>query len=365
MGAMDELIDKAVVTQLSDLLSHAGLRSTTLLASANAVDGNKLRQRVDITREALLVDLPQTYTDTAKLIRNAYDDPSFGGWMLWPVSEALVDRAISGGRDDDFDDAMTVLSLLTTRFTGEFAIRAMLEARLERALSVAETWTQHPDEHVRRLASEGTRSHLPWAKGVPTLVKRPGLTRSIVDSLYRDESEYVRRSVANHVNDLSRDDPDIAAQIATDWLTAPDDNTPRVARHAMRSLVKKGHPQALEVMGFSGAEFAVDGPTIAETTVDLGSAVHFTAKVTNIGARPARAAVDYVLHFQKARGEARPKVFKIGIKSLAPGETVDLAVSYSFHARTTRAFHLGEHAIELQINGMRFGRAAFQLVASD
>jgi 3-methyladenine DNA glycosylase AlkC len=144
------------------------------------------------------------------------------------------------------------------------------------------------------------------------LVQRPGATRPIVDALYADESDHVRRSVANHVNDLSRDDPDLAADIVAGWLDQPDENTPRLARHALRTLVKMGHPRALELMGFTGDDFEVDGPSVSEHEILLGSEVHFTAQITNAGALTARTAIDFVLHFQKARGGYGPKCSKSG-----------------------------------------------------
>lgn len=362
---MNELIDAPVVDRLGRLLSQQGVKPDKLGDAARAVDGNKLRQRVDIVRDALLADLPPSYGETAALVRAAFENEEFTGWMLWPVSEAVVARALASGPARDFDDAMRILADLTTRLTGEFAIRAMLNARFERTLEIARQWTRDEDENVRRLASEGTRSHLPWAKGVPDLIRHAGATRSLVDALYNDESEFVRRSVANHVNDLSRDDPDLAAEIVADWFNHPDDNTRRVARHALRTLVKKGHPKALDLMGFTGAEFYVDGPTIAEHEVSLGEEVRFTARVTNSGPETSHAAIDFVLHFQKARGTLSPKVFKIGSRSIEPGETVDITKSYSFQSQTTRTFHPGEHAIELQVNGRPYGRDTFQLIAQE
>lgn len=365
MGAMDELIDAPAVGRLGRVLSQHGATPVRLRDAERAVDGKKLRQRVDIVRDALLADLPPAYGETAALLRAAFDDPEFTGWTLWPVSEAVVARALASGLDRDFDDAMEVLAVLTTRLTGEFAIRAMLDARLDRALEIARRWTRDEDASVRRLASEGTRSHLQWGKGVPALRRQPGVTRSIVDALYRDESEVVRRSVANHVNDLSRDDPDLAAAIVGGWLESPDEHTSRVARHALRTLVKQGHPKALELMGFTGSQFDVDGPTISSHEVPLGGAVRFTAHVTNTGPETARAAIDFVLRFRKARGALAPKVFKIGSRTIEPGETVDIAKSYSFQPRTTRTFYPGEHVIELQVNGRTFGRGAFELVAPE
>lgn len=363
MGVMDELIDAAAVERLGRMLSQQGVELSDLVDAASAVDGKKLRQRLDIVRDALLADLPSSYDETAAVVRAAFDDPELTGWMLWPVSEAIVARALASGVDRDFDDAMAMLALLTTRLTGEFAIRGMLDARLDRALEIAQRWTADEDAHVRRLASEGTRPHLQWGKGVPALRRQPGVTRPIVDALYRDESEVVRRSVANHVNDLSRDDPDLAADIVGSWLDEPDANTPRVARHALRTLVKRGHPKALALLGFSGAHFDVDGPVLSSLEVPLGDALGFTARVTNTGQETARASIDFVLHFRKARGTLAPKVFKLTSRSIEPGETVEIAKSYSFRPRTTRTFHPGEHAIELQVNGRAYGRAAFELVA--
>jgi 3-methyladenine DNA glycosylase AlkC len=364
MGAMDELIDASSVRHLGRLMQQHGVEPKELVAAADSLADHKLRQRVDIVRDALLVDFPDGYDATASVVRAAFNNETFTGWMLWPVSEAVVERAVKSGLAHDFDDAMNVLALLTTRLTGEFAIRRMFDARFERALEIAHAWASREDLRVRRLASEGTRSHLPWAKGVPDLVQRPGATRPIVDELYADESEYVRRSVANHVNDLSRDDPDLAADIVAGWLAQPDQNTPRVARHALRTLIKNGHPEALGLMGFNGAEFEVVGPLISEHDVPLGSEVHFTAQNTNVGAQIARTAIDFLLHFRKARGVLRPKVFKIAARSIAPGEPVLISKSYSFQAQTTRTFHLGEHAIELQINGRLFGCDTFQLTSA-
>jgi len=365
VGVMDELIDTPAVGRLGQVLSDHGVTPVKLRDAEGAVDGKRLRQRVDTVRDALLADLPPEYGETAAVVRAAFEDQEFTGWTLWPVSEAVVARALASGLDRDFDDAMGVLSVLTTRLTAEFAIRPMLNARFERALEIARQWTGDEDAAVRRLASEGTRSHLQWGKGVPALRQRPGATRTIVDALYRDESEDVRRSVANHVNDLSRDDPDLAAEIVGGWLDSPDANTPRVARHALRTLVKQGHPKALELMGFTGAQFEVDGPTIASLEVPLGDAVRFTAHVTNTCPETARAAIDFVLHFRKARGALAPKVFKVGSRTIEPGETVDIAKSYSFRPRTTRTFNPGEHVIELQVNGRTFGRGAFRLVARE
>ena len=323
------------------------------------LDDLSLMQRLRRVSEALHATLPADYRAALRILRALAPRLNSGF-----VSMALPEYVAAYGADD-VDASLDALQFFTRVGSSEFAIRHFLRRDLHGTLAVMTRWSTDENEHVRRLASEGTRSHLPWAKGVPGLVTQARSTRAIVDALYRDESETVRRSVANHVNDLSRDHPDVAADIAAGWSAAPDDHTPQVARHAMRTLVKKGHPAALAVLGFSGADFAVDGPVVTDDVVPLGSSVHFTARVTNEGTHPARAAIDFVLHFQKSRGSTRPKVFKIGTRQIAPGETVDIAKAYSFRSQTTRVFHPGEHAVELQVNGVPFGRATFQLVADE
>ncbi len=169
----------------------------------------------------MMSDLPEEFPRFAEVIRLALRDEAFAGWMIWPVTEAVAVIATRSGRNTDFDDGMALLAELTSRLTSEFAIRTFLDANPARALEIALGWTDHQDEHVRRLASEGTRMRLPWGRRVKALTEHPESTVSILDALYRDDSEYVRRSVANHLNDLSRADAALAVSIAKRWLVIP------------------------------------------------------------------------------------------------------------------------------------------------
>ena len=151
----------------------------------------------------------------------------------------------------------------------EFAIRRFLAADLDRALAKILPWTGSGDEHVRRLASEGTRPFLPWAVRVAALTSSPEKTVPILDALRTDPSEYVRRSVANHLNDLSRHNPGLVVQTAARWLERPDTNTAWVVRHGLRTLVKRADPGALALMGFSDATVRVSPITVADETIVL------------------------------------------------------------------------------------------------
>lgn len=360
MPTADELLNATAVQGLIKCLAKAspGQDLGALRKSAKALDGLSLSERKDVVRDALLSDLPAGYEPIESLVRTALVDPRFTGWMIWPVSETVTARALG---NDSFDAGLALLADLTPRLTAEFAIRAMLEADLDRALAIVTTWTKHPDEHVRRLASEGTRPLLPWAKRVRAIVTRPESTVDILRALYRDESAYVRRSVANHLNDLSRADPDLVNAVAAEWLSGePDAQTQQLVRHGLRTLIKKGNPGALALLGFAPADgLAVDGPTLTGTAVTIGEVLRFSCTLTNGGTEPARLAVDYVIHHRKANGTLTPKVFKLATKTLQPGEDVTFERGHSFKVITTRVYHPGEHTIELQVNGVSYGKTPF------
>ena len=265
MATMDALIDASSIRELRKVLHQHGVDATSRPPWTPSPDAGFANG----SRSSATLCWPTCRTSTTPWPRSCAPPsptpPSPAGCCGRSQKRSPAE-ALESGREAAFDDAMDLLALITTRLTGEFAIRAMLNARLERTLEIAHKWAAK-----RTCTSGGSqargRAPPPLGQGVPELVKRPGRTRPIVDALYTDEHEYVRRSVASHVNDLSRDDPDLAADIVAGWLSRPDQNTPRVARHALRTTIKTGHPKALELMGFNGAHFDVDGPAIAEHKV--------------------------------------------------------------------------------------------------
>lgn len=370
MGAMNELIDAPAVNSAAAILTESApsVRWDRTAAAAPLLGDLNLRARTDLVAQALLEDIGKVpgagYPTAAGSFRAALQLPEFTGWILWPVSEAAAALAVASGSREDFDDALALLAELTPRLTSEFAIRRLLNHDLDRALAAILAWTSHPDEHVRRLASEGTRPYLPWAVRVPGIVQRPGATLPVLNALYRDPSEYVRRSVANHLNDLARHAPGTVVATATDWLSAADSNTGWVVRHGLRTLVKKGHPAALALLGFTSAPVAVTGPSLDRNIVTVPGELTFTFEIANTGRQDVRLAVDYLVHYRKANGSQSAKVFKISTVTLAPGESRSLSKRHAFRQMTTRVHHPGLHALELQINGTLHGRAEFLLETS-
>ncbi|MFI5609113.1 DNA alkylation repair protein [Amycolatopsis sp. NPDC051903] len=362
MPLADEMLNDRVVADLLTALQAAAPRSGFDELRRVRLGGLGLRQRADALRDALLADLPGGYRELEAVVRTALAGDSFTGWLIWPVSEAASARALEDGSPAAFDAALDLLADLTPRLTAEFAIRPLLEADLDRALPRVLAWTAHPSEHVRRLASEGTRPLLPWARRVGAVLARPGVTLPILDALHRDPSAYVRRSVANHLNDLSRARPDLVVEAAGRWSASADKPTAQLVRHGLRTLIKQGDPGALALLGFAPpagitlADFALSAGSVA-----VGGELGFSGVLHNTGDSPANLVVDYVVHHRKANGTTTPKVFKLTTKTLAPGAALPLERTHSFRLITTRVYHPGQHSLELQVNGTSLGKADFEL----
>jgi 3-methyladenine DNA glycosylase AlkC len=361
----DELLSPAVAGELAGALERAGAGpAPATRAAAPELAGLTMSARVRLLRDAVLADLPGDWQDFDAAVRLVLAEPGFDGWMTWPVGEAAAVVALERSDPPETGAGLALLAALTPRLSSEFAIRHFLAYDLDRSIAAAMAWTSDEDEHVRRLASEGTRLNLPWGKRVGALGESVGVTLPILDALYRDPSEYVRRSVANHLNDISRVDAALAVEVAGRWLAAGGAETPRVVRQAMRSLVKQGHPEALALQGFAAPDsLAVRGPVPDRSSVPFEGQLVFTWNVRNGGTGPAAVAVDYVVHFVKANGSRSEKVFKLAVAELEPGDATGGSKRHSFRELTTRKHHPGPHRFELQVNGRRFGGAEVELLS--
>nr|WP_206325664.1 MULTISPECIES: DNA alkylation repair protein [unclassified Streptomyces] len=341
-------------------MAAAGAAPATALRGCGALlEGLAFSRRVTAVKEAVLADLPDAYPAFAEVVRTALSRSDFTGWMTFPVNAAVAERALAC---DVFEPALDLLTALTPRLTAEMAVRPFLREDLHRALRPALAWTGHPDPHVRRLASEGTRPRLPWAPRLTALVTDPTPALPLLDALHQDPSEYVRRSVANHLNDISHDHPDTAVATAARWLARPAPTTPALVRHGLRTLVKAGRPDALALLGHDpDIRVQVVGPDVHTPEVRLGEHLVFGHEITNTGTRDAHLALDYVIHHRKANGALTPKVFKLTTRTLAPGERWSAVRRHSFRELTTRRYHFGVHRVQLQVNGRPRGFSAFTL----
>lgn len=364
MPFADELLGARQAAALIEIMGGASGRSFDATAeAAGRLDRLALSDRARALANALLADVDGDQERLAALVRRSLDAPGFAGSALWPVGLAVAMRGIGEGSARSFDTAMSVLRDLTPHWTSEFAVRPLLRHDLDRALAHLRDWTTDADWNVRRLASEGSRPLLPWAERIPALVADPEPSRPILDALHDDPEESVRRSVANHLNDHSRAHASFAVEVARGWRSGGGRHLERTTRHAMRTLVKRGDPAALELLGFPPVDVAVSPLEVAPVAVADGGTVSFGATVENRGAETARLVIDYALFFPGARGAERSKVFKLAQRTLAPGERVRVEGSHSFRRISTRRYYPGLHGVALQINGVVRERADFVLEA--
>ena len=262
---------------------------------------------------------------------------------------------------DHFDEAMEALRFLTRFSSSEFAIREFLRSDQARTLAAMERWSLDPDEHVRRLASEGSRPRLPWSFRLVTLDADPSPVAPILQNLRADPSLYVRKSVGNHLNDISKNHADwMLARLASWDLTHP--HTRWIAKRAARTLIKAGHQPTLRFFNFTGKPAVkLSGFRLTPTNLKLGQVLEFSFTLTSTARWPQQLAVDYVMHYVKASGGTAPKVFKLREVSLAAGQTVRLTKRQTLRNFTTRKHYGGRHHLEIQVNGRILGRQSFLL----
>jgi 3-methyladenine DNA glycosylase AlkC len=241
---------------------------------------------------------------------------------------------------------------VTKRFTAEFSIRAYIDRYPERTLAVLRDWANDDNVHVRRLVSEGTRPRLPWAPRLRRFQADPTPVLELLEMLKDDPEEYVRRSVANNLNDISKDHPGLVVALAGDWWSNGDSNRRRLVRHGLRTMVKAGDPGALAVLGFGqDSPVEVVSVSIAPVAASIGDSVKVTIELQNPGDIPGRALVDLVVHFVKANGSASPKVFKGGELEIEPAESATITKTISLRQHSTRTHYPGRHVVEVQVNG--------------
>ncbi len=265
---------------------------------------------------------------------------------------------------DDFELSMRAQHALTQRFTAEFSIRPYLVRHRDATLARLALWAEDPSEHVRRLVSEGARPRLPWAPRLREFQADPAPVLALLERLKDDPALYVRRSVANNLNDIGKDHPHLLAETAQRWLRDAPEPRRWVVRHALRSAVKRGEAGALAVLGFGG-EACVELRKVAVQPgqARVGDKVSVSLEVVNTADHAQKVLVDLRVFYMKANGKPNPKVFKLKALELAPGERVALNKAISLAAMTTRRHYPGLHRVEALLNGYPHALGSFELLA--
>jgi len=359
---LKNLLHPALVRAMADIIA-AGAPSFdsdrfTALATGG-IESLELMERAALIRDALLTTLPENFPQAATILRASL--PAAGkagltGWMLLPVNQFIAARGVG-----DFDIALDLLKALTPHFTAEFGIRQFIHQDQQRALATITRWVDDPSHHVRRLASEGTRPRLPWAMRLPQLVRDPSPILPILTALMDDPEDYVRRSVANSLNDIAKDHPDLVAAFIAEHIEEASAERRWLLKHASRTLLKKGHARALANFGFGAAASLECNLLLANPSVLFGEGLDFEIRLRNAGDVAQSLMIDYAIHHVKADGSLSPKVFKWKTVTLEAGEDHVVQRRHAMRPITTRRYYPGEHRIAILINGTETATGSFVL----
>jgi 3-methyladenine DNA glycosylase AlkC len=287
-------------------------------------------------------------------------DAGLAGWAVWPMTEFIARRGLA-----EPQRALAALHAMTQRFSAEWAIRTFIEQHPALTFETLARWCHDPSPHVRRLVSEGSRPRLPWGQRLKGLVADPAPTLPLLAALQDDPSAYVRRSVANHLNDIAKDHPVLLA----DWLERhlPGASPARrvLLRHACRTLIKQGDARVLAAWGQGAALLGVARLHLAPARLRLGEALTLTVELDSSARQAQALVVDYVVHHVKANGSTSPKVFKGWNVTMAPLELRQLIKRHALRRITTRSYYPGMHRVELQVNGRVLAEETFELEQDD
>ena len=310
--------------------------------------------------------LPEDFSKTADILMAAGKTWSRGDdgdgvsvFAVWP----LIDYVGVYGLEQP-EKALNVLEVLTPLFSAEFAIRPFINQHFELTFKRLNEWAVHENEHLRRLASEGIRPRLPWGLQLKQFIKDPTMVVKLLERLKDDEAEYVRRSVANNLNDISKDHPELVVDICKRWLKKPPKRQQKnrywIAKHATRGLVKQGYPAVFALLGYSeDLEIDLRNLRLENGEIKMGEALCFAFELHSD--KHQKFVLDFAIHYMKSNGKMAAKTFKLKNMNVQKAETTTIDKQQWFRPISTRKYYSGQHRLEILLNGVSYGEIEFFL----
>jgi len=316
-------------------------------------DKIELKQKMRHTTECLYKSLPKEYSTVLKILRKVA--PQIKGFEGLVFSDYVELYGM-----DHWDLSLPALRDFNQCCSSEFAIRPFIIKDSVRTMEFMYFWAQDDEPHVRRLASEGCRPRLPWAMALPAFKKDPSPILPILEKLKNDESESVRRSVANNLNDISKDNPKIVLEICEQWF-GESENVNRIVKHACRTLLKSGNTRAMLLFGFGDpSNLFIENLKFDKEHLSIGDDLIFTFDLKVSTKHSCKVRLEYAVHFLKANNKLSHKVFQIKEAKYEPG-IYTINKKHSFKEQTTRKHYAGEHHISVIVNGVEKDRKSFVL----
>lgn len=365
----DQLFNEERVRYLAGQFARASRRFNEDLFVAQVMEklgALELKQRIVHIAEVLEEHLPSSFPKASELLIKALppeldptrSDDDFGDFIIAPLGEYVVRNGLSS---EHLELSLATIRELTKRFSMEDAIRSFLNHHPKRTLETLGKWARDPHYHVRRLVSEGTRPRLPWST---RLSIEPTVPLPLLDRLHADSTRYVTRSVANHLNDLTKTDATLVLETLARWRELNKQDSKELdwmIRHALRTLIKQGDRATMEFLGLRAEpKVKVGRIKLSQSEIVFGEPLEFEVSVT--AERDEELIVDYVIEFVKANGSLAPKVYKLKQLSMLKGQSVTLSKTHPLRAdATTYRLFPGTHRLTIQVNGQAQSSAAFEL----
>jgi 3-methyladenine DNA glycosylase AlkC len=362
-----DVFNEDVVNQLAENLARVwrGFDAKRFRQSIHSkLESLTFSERSNLIRDSLWEYLPKDYPGALEIILKALppelatcEVTGYGGFIVLPQNEYVAKYGL-----EYYDLSMQALYKMTKRFTAEGAIRPFLQRYPQQTLAILSEWAEDENCHVRRLVSEGTRPRLPWTMQLKQFIEEPRPVLQLLEKLKTDSELMVRRSVANNLNDIAKDHPDLVVKTLRRWKKLDYDGTQWLIGHAARTLVKQGKKEVLAVLGYSPKiDVVVSKIKLDKPVVEMGGDLNFLFEIKSTSPQSQDLVIDYIIHHVKANGKLAPKVFKLTKKTLKAGETLLLAKRHSFRPISTRKYYPGKHMLEIQVNGAKYGKVEFEL----
>ncbi|PKH49386.1 DNA alkylation repair protein [Tenacibaculum sp. Bg11-29] len=329
----------------------------------NEWESKELKQRMRHITHVLKNNLTNDFKDNVEIILKLIPALEKNGFKPNNLEFIFFPDFIEIYGIDDFDTSVNAFEVITQFVSCEFAVRPFIIHYPKTMLQQMLDWSNHKQSMVRRLATEGCRPRLPWAMAIPFLKENPEPIIPILENLKNDVSENVRRSVANNLNDISKDNPTIVIYLVKKWKNTTKESV-SLTKHACRTLLKQGNLEVMELFGFGDIDkIKITDFKITTPIVSIGGALEFLFNIENINNTASKIRLEYGLYYQKANSSLSKKVFKISEKEYSGNSTTIVRRKQSFKVITTRKFHIGKHQLSIIINGVEFEKIDFELTA--
>ncbi len=320
------------------------------------------KERVVHTTQTLQQFLPADYPKAVGILVQVIDAIEKDHPGIEKLAYVIFPDYLARFGLDDLETSTRAMERMTQFITCEFGVRPFILKYPELMLEQMTKWSLHPSHKVRRLASEGSRPRLPWAVALPFLKKDPQQVIPLLSNLMEDESDWVRKSVANHLNDISKDHPEVFLSFVKNWQ-GKSKATDAIIKHGARTLLKQAHPDIVVLFELNQSAFELTQYRVITPQVLWGAYLEFALTVKNTSPSPVALRLEYAMYYRKANNTLSKKVFKISERTVLPYDSIAVTRRQSFKAITTRVYYPGLHQVAVIVNGVEHQKQDFELLA--